>query len=113
MIDNNIKIRQYSSDQAFAAVQQGSLFLDVREPEEIEDEAYDVPNILYIPLSDFETRFHEIPRDREVIVVCRRGVRSMRVAAFLIEQGWSPELIVNLEGGIYAWEDAGLPVVQQ
>lgn len=106
-------IRQYTPDQAYYAVNQGALFLDVREPEEIEDEAYDVADIMYVPLSEFDTRFHEIPRDREVIVVCRRGVRSMRVAAFLIEQGWKPELIVNLEGGIYAWEDAGLPVVQQ
>lgn len=108
-----MEIRQYSPEQAYNAVLTGSLFLDVREPEEIEDEAYDVADIMYVPLSVFDTRFHEIPSDREVIVVCRRGVRSMRVAAFLIEQGWSPELIVNLEGGIYAWEDAGLPVVQQ
>jgi rhodanese-related sulfurtransferase len=108
-----MEIRQYSPSQAFEAVIAGSLFLDVREPEEIEDIAYDVPNILYIPLSGFEERFQEVPRDREVIIVCRRGVRSMRVAAFLIDQGWLPEHVVNLEGGIYAWEDAGLPVVQQ
>lgn len=107
-----MEIIQFSPGQAYEAALNGILFLDVREPEEIEESAYDVPNIQYIPLSEFESRFHETPRDREVIVVCRRGVRSMKVAAFLIEQGWSPELIINLEGGIYAWEDAGLPLIE-
>ena len=42
-----------------------------------------------------------------MVCVCAVGARSGRVAEYLNAQGYQA---VNLEGGIYAWADAGLPV---
>ncbi|MDZ7936464.1 MAG: hypothetical protein U5M51_16195 [Emticicia sp.] len=55
-------------------VKNGALLVDVREKDEVEALAYDVPNIINIPLSEFEERFAEIPTiDKEVVMVCKGG----------------------------------------
>jgi len=92
-------------------VKQGALLVDVREVEEVEELAFDVPNIINIPLSEFEDRYQEVPNDKEVVVVCRAGVRSLRAAGFLINHGYNPEKVVNMEHGIIRWVKRGFPTV--
>jgi hydroxyacylglutathione hydrolase len=46
-----------------------------------------------------------VPRDREVIVNCRSGVRSARAVAYLKRAGYGN--VSNLQGGYMAWEQAG------
>lgn len=74
--------------------------LDVREPAE-----YQTANIggTLIPMNDVPQRLGEIPRDREIIVHCRSGVRSQKVAEYLAQNGYAK--VVNLKGGILAWSD--------
>lgn len=82
--------------------------LDVREPQEIAIAAF--PGALSIPMSDIPSRAGELPRDREIVVLCHHGMRSAQVAGFLARQGF--ERIVNLTGGIDAWSlevDPGVP----
>ncbi|MCB0081656.1 MAG: rhodanese-like domain-containing protein [Caldilineaceae bacterium] len=50
----------------------------------------------------------EIPTDKEVIVACRSGNRSSQVVEYLRQQGY--DNVHNLQGGILAWQQAGLPV---
>ncbi|MCB0027551.1 MAG: rhodanese-like domain-containing protein, partial [Anaerolineales bacterium] len=50
----------------------------------------------------------EIPTDKEVIVTCRSGNRSSQVTSYL--QGLGYDNVHNMEGGILAWQAAGLPV---
>ena len=82
--------------------------LDVREPYE-----YRIAQIggTLIPLNDVPNRLAEIDREREIIVQCRSGVRSQRVAEFLKQQGYSR--VVNLAGGILAWADEIDPKMQK
>lgn len=94
--------------EAFAKSKQGALFVDVREKSELEAEAYDVPNLLHIPLGELELRFHEIPSDQDVVVVCRGGVRSLRAVHFLISQGY--DNTANMKQGILGWMREGFPV---
>jgi rhodanese-related sulfurtransferase len=75
------------------------LLLDVREPYE-RDFAVILPSI-HIPMNKIFERAAEIPRDREVIVYCHSGSRSMMVAAFLEGHGFAS--VANLAGGIDAW----------
>jgi adenylyltransferase/sulfurtransferase len=59
------------------------------------------------------TALAEIPRDREVIVYCRSGARSIDVIKSLRELGFDPYKLVNMEGGILAWAknvDRTMPV---
>jgi len=90
-----------------AWVKNGALLVDVREKDEIAELAYDVPNIINIPLSEFEERFSEIPKDKEVVVVCRSGARSLRTAGFLVNHGYTK--VVNMEHGMIRWATKGFP----
>ena len=59
---------------ALARLQDGSATLvDVREHAEVTREAFDAPNVVQMPLSDFERRHRELPLDREVILACATG----------------------------------------
>ena len=82
--------------------------LDVREPYE-----YKIAQIggKLIPQNEVPQRLAEIDRDREVIVHCRSGVRSQRIAEFLKQAGYPR--VVNLAGGILAWADEIDPKVQK
>lgn len=90
-----------------AWVKNGALLVDVREKDEVAELAYDVPNIINIPLSEFEERFNEIPQDKEVVVVCRSGARSLRAAGFLVNHGYTK--VVNMEHGMIRWATKGFP----
>jgi rhodanese-related sulfurtransferase len=88
-------------------VKNGALLVDVREKDEVAQLAYDVPNIINIPLSEFEDRFNEIPKDKEVVMVCRSGGRSLRAAGFLVNHDYSN--VVNMEHGMMRWATKGFP----
>jgi rhodanese-related sulfurtransferase len=88
-------------------VKNGALLVDVSEENEVAELAYDVPNIMNIPLSQFETRFLEIPKDQDVVVVCRSGGRSLRAAGFLINHGY--DRVVNMEHGMIRWAQKEFP----
>lgn len=88
-------------------VKNGVLLVDVREKEEVAMLAYDVPNIINIPLSDFESRYIEIPKDKEVVMVCKAGGRSLRAAGFLVNHGYTR--VVNMQHGITRWVQKGFP----
>src|SRR3989344_5743863 len=88
-------------------VKNGALLVDVREKDELATLAYDVPNIINIPLSEFEERFNEIPKDKEVVMVCRSGGRSLRAAGFLVNHGYTN--VVNMEHGMIRWATKGFP----
>ena len=83
-----------------------ALVLDVREPAEYV--TGHVPGAVSIPQADLATRLAEVPRDRDLLVVCAGGSRSLRAAHFLRQVGF--ERVTNLEGGTNAWRAAGLPV---
>lgn len=90
-------------------VKKGALLVDVREKDEVEQLAYDVPHIINIPLSEFEIRYNELPFDKEMVMVCRVGVRSLRAAGFLINNGYDPVKVVNMQHGIVRWAQKGFP----
>ncbi len=74
--------------------------LDVREPFE-----YQIVNLggKLIPQNDVPQRLAEIDRDREIVVQCKSGGRSQRIAEFLAQSGYPN--VKNLAGGILAWAD--------
>lgn len=90
--------------------------VDVRNPEEFLIAALDgtlrlpkpqimlaVEDVLNDRRPADETPLAQIPRDREVIVHCRSGVRSTDVIHMLRAVGYDPRKLVNVEGGILAW----------
>ena len=90
---------------------QGALLLDVREPAEYA--AIHAPNAKLIPLGDVSSRLKELDayKNKPVVVMCRSGRRSAKAAALLQEAGFTQ--VSNVQGGMQAWEQAGLEVVKQ
>ncbi len=88
---------------------EGALLVDVREKDEVNQLSYDVPEIMQLPLSEFENRYSEIPKDRKVVMVCRSGGRSLRAAGFLINHGYNADQVVNMQFGIIRWVQKGFP----
>lgn len=79
--------------------------LDVRRRDEFA--GGHVPGARLIPLPELGARLDEVPRDRQIVCVCRSGSRSGSAAKLLTRQGFYAE---NLRGGMLAWTRAGLPV---
>jgi sulfur-carrier protein adenylyltransferase/sulfurtransferase len=73
--------------------------LDVREQHEYR--ICRIPGATLIALGDVSRRLDDIPRDREIIVHCKSGVRSAKAAAMLRSAGF-PQ-VKNLKGGILEW----------
>lgn len=73
--------------------------LDVREPEEMADGV--IAGSVNIPMDDVEHRLHELPADREIVVICHMGLRSAYVARRLKALGY--DRVSNLSGGVDAW----------
>ncbi len=77
------------------------LLLDVRESFELD--ICRLEPALHIPMKEVRNRLHELDEEAEIVVFCRSGVRSARIAAFLRRRGFPRAL--NLTGGILAWAD--------
>src|SRR5208282_4349576 len=75
------------------------LLLDVREL--FEREVAVIRPSLHIPMGEIPERAGEIPTDRELIVYCHAGTRSLMVAGYLESRGFKS--VTNLSGGIDAW----------
>jgi rhodanese-related sulfurtransferase len=91
--------------QARALIDEGALLVDVREDSEFE--MGHAPGALHIPLAEVPDHLEDLPKDRQIVAVCRSGGRSSRAGQFLIEQGFD---VVNLEGGMTAWAQQGAPL---
>lgn len=81
--------------------------LDVREPHEWA--AGHIDGAVHIPMGDLPSRVGELDPAKHTVVVCHVGGRSARVTAWLHAQGHD---VVNLEGGMDAWERAGRQVAR-
>ena len=84
----------------------GALLVDVREPSEWSQGH--APKARLIPLDSLASRLSEIPREREVLLICRSGNRSGTAQRQLLRLGY--EQVYNVSGGMNAWAGAGLPV---
>lgn len=84
----------------------GPLLLDVREMNEFVEMR--APGAALLPTSTFMSRLADLPADRPLLVVCHMGSRSAAVAGYLLRAGRTD--VVNVAGGMDAWERAGLPV---
>ncbi|GAB3988669.1 rhodanese-like domain-containing protein [Nocardioides marmoraquaticus] len=86
---------------------EGVTVLDVREP--VEWEHGHIDGAVHVPLQQLPGRVEELPRDQQLLVVCKVGGRSSQATAFLQEKGFEA---VNLAGGMIDWAEAGRAMVR-
>jgi rhodanese-related sulfurtransferase len=100
---------EVSVAEAAAKRDAGAFILDVRTPEEWNE--FHVPGSTLIPIDQLPNRVAEVPKDKEVVVVCRSGNRSATGRDVLLKAGY-PQ-VTSLAGGLTTWRSAGKPVEPQ
>ena len=95
-----------SVNEAYSMYQNGAFVLDVRTQEEWNE--FHAPNTTLIPLDQLASRLSEVPRDRQIVVVCRSGNRSQQGRDILINAGF--EQVTSMTGGLNDWRASGYPV---
>ncbi|MBI5667863.1 MAG: rhodanese-like domain-containing protein [Chloroflexi bacterium] len=98
---------EISVAQAVAMRDEGAFILDVRQPEEWTE--FHVPDSTLIPLGELSARVNEVPRDRQVVVVCRSGNRSQQGRDILRQAGFTQ--VTSMSGGLREWQAQGYPTV--
>ena len=84
--------------------------VDVREPDELLGELGHIDGVEPVPLATVERAASAWDKDAEIVLVCRSGGRSGRAAAALAAMGF--RRVMNMTGGMLAWNDAKLPTKQ-
>ena len=99
-----VDVKQVSARQS-----SGALLIDVREADEYAQGH--APGSTLIPLGQLAQRLQEIARykDKPVVLICHSGRRSEQALKLLEGAGFSAA--ANVEGGMIAWQKAGLPVI--
>ena len=88
-------------------IKEGALIVDVRRKDEVAQANFDVPNYMHIALEEFEENFGTIPKDKEIVIVCRSGEKSLKAAYFLMNHGY--EGVYNMGGGLLKWINKKFP----
>jgi rhodanese-related sulfurtransferase len=103
--DHGGRVRDLTPQEVADGLAQGRMLLvDIREPNETALERY--PGAVELPMSTFDPAELK-PDGKEVVLACRSGNRSARLAVALQDAGF--EYDAHLAGGILAWKAAGLP----
>ncbi len=89
------ELKQRLDDSAHPA----PVLLDVREPWEFE--ICHLESSTLIPMASIPGRVDELDADAETVVICHHGARSLQVAMFLEQRGFS--IVINLDGGVARW----------
>jgi phage shock protein E len=84
--------------------------LDVRTPDEYAGGHIEGATLIDFYEPDFADRLAKLDHDKEYVVYCRSGNRSSQATAMMAEQGFTA--VNDVDGGIVAWEAAGLPVTR-
>jgi adenylyltransferase/sulfurtransferase len=96
------QVPEITPREAAQRLQRGEIdIVDVREPHELTIAAY--PKVTHIPLGTLAEHFDSLPRDRDLVLACRTGVRSARAVQQLQAAGFTR--VWNLAGGIHRWID--------
>jgi rhodanese-related sulfurtransferase len=102
----SIDMTRFKNDREAGKV---AIVVDVRTPKEYAEGH--IPGAISLPLDQVSTRITELEqwKEKEIYLICESGGRSKRAASLLSEAGYRT---VNIEGGTYAWRNAGYPVEQ-
>jgi phage shock protein E len=107
-------IQLVQPDQAaatLAAPPDDLVILDVRTPEEFAEGHIDGAVMIDFYRDDFAAAVAQLDPDVPYVLYCRSGNRSGQTAALMTELGFSA--VDDVDGGVIAWQNAGLPLVTE
>ena len=103
-------IRYISAVDAYNAVQNGAVLVDVREKMETSDVWINLEDVIYIPFSSFDKELHILPKDKDkpLILCCAIGLASKKAAEILFSYGYKSVFV--LSNGLISWQLSELPI---
>lgn len=98
-------IKEVDSPQLMSKIDDNEelVIIDVREMHEISRGT--IQGAIAMPMATVPVRINEIPKDKEVVFICRSGARSGQVCMFLGQHGY--DNVINLRGGMIGWVRSG------
>ncbi|OKP80025.1 MULTISPECIES: rhodanese-like domain-containing protein [Paenibacillus] len=96
------EIPQITAGQLRQRLESGEdlVLIDVREDDEV---AFGmIPGAQHIPMGEIPQHTDELPKEAELIFICRSGARSQRVCEYLQQFGFKTS---NLSGGMIDWNE--------
>ena len=102
-------LRHLNPSEAAAVLSaDGATLIDIRADYLVEMKRFLVPSVAYATPADIPEALADLPHDRPVLVADSSGVFTKAVATTLISTGF--EQVACLNGGMIAWDNAGMPV---
>lgn len=91
------------SPQAFVELSKKEelCLIDVREDFELD--ICKIQGAKHIKMGDIPANLEQIPKDKKVVLLCHHGIRSKKIASYLLSQAFDADKIFNLTGGIHAY----------
>ena len=109
VVGNN-GIQNMSAREAFNAIQNGAMLIDIREEYHTNMKTFQVANYIILPLSIFDANITKLPKDNLLIIADASGLHSKIAVEKLLQNGFTK--VANLAGGIIDWERDGFPVTK-
>jgi rhodanese-related sulfurtransferase len=113
-VSEKITYMNINVTQAKEMIDRGGLFiLDVRRPDEYASGHIKNSTLLAvqdIPANELNIKLKELPEDRNILVYCRSGSRSVAASTVLVDNGFSH--VYNMQTGINGWINAGYETVK-
>jgi len=94
--------------ESFELCKEGAVIVDVREVYMNSFKMFKVERLIYLPFSEMERLYSELPRDKPLIFADAVGLKSREGVLFMNKHDY--ENVANMAGGIVDWERDGLPL---
>jgi rhodanese-related sulfurtransferase len=94
--------------ESFELCEKGAIIVDVREEYMNSFKMFKVEKLFYLPYSELDKYFSDLPKDKPLIFADAVGLKSRESVLFMESHG--NKNIANMAGGIVDWEKDGLPI---
>jgi rhodanese-related sulfurtransferase len=94
--------------ESYHLCEKGAVIIDVREGYLNIFKMFKVDWIIYLPFSELEHHYQDLPADKPLIFADAVGLKSRESVLFMAAQGYKNT--ANMAGGLVDWERDGLPI---
>lgn len=107
-MNTSIIVRELCPTSTRQWLKSGAVLVDIRE--ELATQAVQIAEgeVIYLPLHELTERYSELPTDKDLIVMCEKGLVSIDAAAFLQNNGYPR--VYHMRGGFRHWVAKGYPI---
>ena len=107
-VESGVRVVEPAAPQQMLAEEPAPTLIDVRTPQEYAEGHLEGAELVDFNAADFREMIAAYPRDASYVIYCRSGNRSEGARRIMDELGFTD--VADIDGGILAWTQAGLPL---